>query len=244
MKQEWIVDRLPTAEDANEEGIVIVETVKGKAHQKWRWETVELGQSWLPWPSENTIIHGVLIHKRNPDKIQCQPSPDFDPYNVQWKGVKLDPYRVIDLFEVKFGPLQQVVKTSSPQHKEGWRCWRRTNRNKAMNLEQLIAFLEEKEPSKKVLNGFGEPHSDRGDYSDLAFDPVVETTYGEMLKHAKSAMGKEFFGYKGGVYLMEGYTTVLIGEWGDCGELISRSGKSQGHYLIATSHSGIGNMEE
>jgi hypothetical protein len=91
-----------------------------------------------------------------------------------------------------------------------------------MVLEDLITQLEIRDPDKRVMNGFGSPHSDRGYYEDLAFEPVTETTFGEMLEHAKSAMGKTFEGYKGGEYKMHEYTDCKIGEWGISGEEITR----------------------
>lgn len=91
-----------------------------------------------------------------------------------------------------------------------------------MDLGELIAWLEKQPADAKVMDGFGSPHSDRGSYEDLAFRPVGRTTIGEMLAHARSAMGKTFTGYKGGDYVMNEYTTVKIGNWGSCGEEITQ----------------------
>ena len=35
---------------------------------------------------------------------------DFDPYNVSFAGQKLDPYRVIELFQITHPAIQQVIK--------------------------------------------------------------------------------------------------------------------------------------
>ncbi len=88
-------------------------------------------------------------------------------------------------------------------------------------LGEMIGWLQEMDQSRTVRNGFGAPHSDRGHYSDLAFDPVDETTFGKMLSYARSAVGETFHGYKGGEYVMHHHTDVLIGEWGCCGENIT-----------------------
>ena len=90
-----------------------------------------------------------------------------------------------------------------------------------MTLGDLIKWLKEQNADDVVLDGFGSPHSDRGDYSELAFKPVEKTTFGEMLKHAESAVGKKFTGYKGGEYIMREYTSVYIGCYGDCGDEIT-----------------------
>jgi hypothetical protein len=88
-------------------------------------------------------------------------------------------------------------------------------------LGQLIEWLSEQDAGATVRHGFGCPHSDRGDYYNLAFDPAETTTYGEMLAHARAALGQTFTGYKGGEFFMGEHTDVLIGEWGECGEYIT-----------------------
>ena len=92
-----------------------------------------------------------------------------------------------------------------------------------MRLRELIEWLERQDAERTVTNGFGEPHSDRGDYSLLAFEPVKVTTFGEMLAHAAAAEGRTFTGWKGGEYVMEGDTRCRIGKWGECGEDITRA---------------------
>lgn len=89
------------------------------------------------------------------------------------------------------------------------------------DLGQLISWLKQQDPNQKVKNGFGYPHTDRGYYENLAFDPVEETTFGEMLDHAQSALGETFEGWKGGDFEMDEYSSVLIGEYGKCGEHIT-----------------------
>ena len=42
-----------------------------------------------------------------------------------------------------------------------------------------------------------------------------------MLKHAKSALGATFPGWKGGEYTMNEHTPVYIGKYGECGEEIT-----------------------
>lgn len=90
-----------------------------------------------------------------------------------------------------------------------------------MILKDLLEWLEQQDKSAVVTDGFGEPHTDRGYYTDLAFDPVKKTTFGEMLFHAKRANGERFEGYKGGDFLMHDYTKCKIGEWGISGEEIT-----------------------
>jgi hypothetical protein len=85
----------------------------------------------------------------------------------------------------------------------------------------LIGWLEDQDPSILVKDGFGSPHSDRGSYDELAFTPLEEAYLGDMLKHARSAVGKKFVGWKGGEYRMDLDTSVYIGEFGDCGDAIT-----------------------
>jgi len=83
-----------------------------------------------------------------------------------------------------------------------------------MNLGSLIDWLEKQDQELVVKDGFGSPHSDRGSYDELAFDPAPEAKISDMLKYAKSADGAKFEGWKGGVYKMDRSTSVYIGEYG------------------------------
>jgi hypothetical protein len=90
-----------------------------------------------------------------------------------------------------------------------------------MTLGKLIKWLKQQDHDAIVKDGFGFPHSDRGSYDELAFDPLPEAKIGDMLRHAKSALGATFTGWKGGKYTMNEHTPVYIGKFGDCGEEIT-----------------------
>lgn len=83
-----------------------------------------------------------------------------------------------------------------------------------IHLKELIEWLEKQTPDAVVPHGFGEPMSYRGYYEDLAFEPVENARLGDMLKHAKSALGKTLTGYKGGEYEMGEATNCWIAEYG------------------------------
>ena len=84
-----------------------------------------------------------------------------------------------------------------------------------MTLGELIQELKKEPADKLVRCGFGKPHSYRGYYEDLAFEPCENTTAWEMLAYAESALGKTFGGYKGGDYVMTASTDVWISEYGE-----------------------------
>jgi hypothetical protein len=89
------------------------------------------------------------------------------------------------------------------------------------SLESLIARLKAEDPAKVVAVGFAEPHSYRGYYEDLAFEVRLDTTVGEMLAAAESAVGATYHGWKGGEYTMKGWTACwLVRSRGECGETI------------------------
>jgi hypothetical protein len=79
-----------------------------------------------------------------------------------------------------------------------------------MTLSELIAALEAADPALKVPLGFSNPHSYRGDYMDLAFEPTANVTVGEMLADARSALGSTYQGWKGGDYTMGKYTDCWL----------------------------------
>lgn len=89
-----------------------------------------------------------------------------------------------------------------------------------MTLEDLIAELEKHNPDKVVRLGFTNPHSYRGDYMDLAFEPAENVRVGDMLTDARSALGTTFHGYKGGEYTMHGHTDCWLAEYGCLGETL------------------------
>ncbi|MFD9249595.1 hypothetical protein [Streptomyces bottropensis] len=91
-----------------------------------------------------------------------------------------------------------------------------------VNLEELITALEATDPNRIVACGFSNPHSYRGDYMDLAFEPATDISVGEMLDAARSALGATFQGWKGGEFTMGGHTWCWLSQEGDAsGETIS-----------------------
>lgn len=87
-----------------------------------------------------------------------------------------------------------------------------------MQLQRLIEWLEkmnQEHPDGIVPCGFDEPDSWRGNYEDLAFYPKDNAKISEMLKHAVSAMGNTFTGYKGGEFKMDEYTECWIAKYGE-----------------------------
>ena len=89
-----------------------------------------------------------------------------------------------------------------------------------MNLGKLIAFLEKLDPDKAAHIGFGNPHSYRGYYHNVAFEIVRDTTVEQMLREAKSAVGSTYGGWKGGDYTMGEYSAVWLAEEGCTGETL------------------------
>lgn len=87
-----------------------------------------------------------------------------------------------------------------------------------LGLGDLIARLEREDPARVLPLGFANPHSYRGDYMDLAFEPVSNISIGDMLEAARVALGGTFQGWKGGYYKMSDYTDCWIAEEGDSGD--------------------------
>jgi len=98
-----------------------------------------------------------------------------------------------------------------------------------MVLKDIIEFLEKRDPNIVCKWGFNDSHSYRGSYESLAFEPTKNITVGEMLACAREALGSEHHGYKGGNYIMDGYTDCYLAEYGSTGEEI---GKILLHYMV------------
>jgi len=75
-----------------------------------------------------------------------------------------------------------------------------------MRLGELITFLEGVDPNLVVPKGFHNPHSYRGSYNQLAFEPCKNTSFGDMLEVARQALNQTYTGWKGGEYKMDQYT--------------------------------------
>lgn len=82
-------------------------------------------------------------------------------------------------------------------------------------LGDLIARLEQEDPDRVLPLGFADPHSFRGYYCDLAFEPRQNIRIGDMLDAARSALGATFTGWKGGDFTMSDYTDCWISHEGD-----------------------------
>jgi hypothetical protein len=85
------------------------------------------------------------------------------------------------------------------------------------SLGEVISHLEKLPRDMIVSNGFGNPHSYRGIYADLAFEPKSNTTVGKMLDEAKTAVGEVYEGYKGGNFEMGLYSDCWLAEFGCSG---------------------------
>ena len=83
-----------------------------------------------------------------------------------------------------------------------------------MSIEFYIAKLKQYPRDQKVKRGFGELYSWRGSYDEAAVGIVEETTVGEMLDYAETAIGTTMYGYKGGEYPIGSHTTLNVEEKG------------------------------
>lgn len=87
-----------------------------------------------------------------------------------------------------------------------------------MKLQRLIEILENEDQTKTLPHGFLYPHSYRGRYDELAFEPVENVPIADMLATAKACVGSTFQGWKGGDFHMWKDTLVNIAKEGHCGE--------------------------
>lgn len=78
----------------------------------------------------------------------------------------------------------------------------------------------------EILDGMGDaevanltdPHSYRGYYEDLAFEPSDGTrTAKSLADECRRCMGQVFVGYKGGDFVMDALTPVWVSEYGCLG---------------------------
>ena len=89
-----------------------------------------------------------------------------------------------------------------------------------MILKELIAALEAADSRMVVPHGFTNPHSYRGYYEQLAFEPAQNVTVDRMLADARFALDATFEGYKGGDFTMTEDTDCWLATWGALGETL------------------------
>lgn len=87
-----------------------------------------------------------------------------------------------------------------------------------MTLSELIGALEAADPATVVPDGFRFPHSYRGYYAELAFEPARNVTVAQMFGAASDALGATFEGWKGGDFTMTEDTPCWLAFEGACGE--------------------------
>lgn len=83
-----------------------------------------------------------------------------------------------------------------------------------MALGELIEVLESMDPEAVMPVGLGEPHSWRGIYDELAFEPAPDVKVADALARAKSALGAHYEGYKGGDNVMGEWTDIHLSFYG------------------------------
>ncbi len=83
-----------------------------------------------------------------------------------------------------------------------------------LTLGGIIERLEKEDQDRVLPFGFDEPHSYRGHYEQLAFEPAWNIRIGDMLAAARSALGATFPGWKGGDYTMSTHTDCWIANEG------------------------------
>lgn len=105
-----------------------------------------------------------------------------------------------------------------------------------MNLQQLIDALATADPNRVCPIGFTNPHSYRGYYDQLAFEPAHDVRVSDMLACATGAIGATYSGYKGGEFTMDASTDVWLAEYGSTGETI---GPVLLAYMLGTHNAGV-----
>lgn len=89
-----------------------------------------------------------------------------------------------------------------------------------LTLGQLITMLEtyDGDELERLPVGIGRPHSYRGEYSQVAFEPTKDVPVLDMLATARAALGARFTGYKGGEFVMHSDTLCYLTRYGQTGE--------------------------
>lgn len=91
-----------------------------------------------------------------------------------------------------------------------------------ISLKELIEILEKQDQDIVLSIGLGCPHSYRGYYECLAFEPEKDVKVADMVKMVKKQMGVVHTGWKGGEYRMGLYTECYFAWHGDTGVALTK----------------------
>lgn len=106
------------------------------------------------------------------------------------------------------------IQTLFTQMSELWRLDRAASQ---LTLGGIISLLETMDPEMEIQD-LPEPHSYRGYYSDLSFEPSEDkTTVAALLLKCKGLIWQTFTGYKGGEFVMDETTPLWISYCGTTG---------------------------
>jgi hypothetical protein len=82
-------------------------------------------------------------------------------------------------------------------------------------LVDLLKAIYTEHPGRIAPFGFRNPHSYRGDYSQLAFEPACNVPVADMLTYARFALGATYQGWKGGDFTMTKSTACWLAREGE-----------------------------
>jgi hypothetical protein len=92
-----------------------------------------------------------------------------------------------------------------------------------VTLGELIDYLQVLPQSALFHRGLVNPHSYRGYYEQLAFEPTdLMQTGMRLLEVARSAVNETYTGYKGGSFTMDHWTPVWVANSGHTGEELTQ----------------------
>ena len=98
--------------------------------------------------------------------------------------------------------------------------WQRERAEQGLTLGQLFHELAAL-PAERMVAGLGNPHSYRGYYDDLSFEPdPAPRPAGALAQMIRDeCMGQKFVGYKGGDYYMTADTPVWSCPYGTSNQM-------------------------
>lgn len=87
------------------------------------------------------------------------------------------------------------------------------------NIKEITDYLKGFDENTEINLTLSNPHSNRGDYSNIGFNHSFETgTVKGIIEELTYVIGKTFYGYKGGEFEMCEYSEVYLSEYGGVGE--------------------------
>jgi len=160
--------------------------------------------------SPTTCFTGIIINEA--DDADLEPAESISRLDMCNLIDDLHSDDPVNGYDTLLSPQAEVIYNKMWSESLGTQQGQNARRNPTLGYvrDKLSNF----QPTMVCNFGFKNPHSWRGIYMDVAFEPATNITVDEMLTAIDEACSRAFTGYKGGEFYFNLQTPIHISEVG------------------------------